>query len=161
MLTTCVMLGSIAVVEDTDILKLGEFSYRQFETMAVRKLDKWVNDTHVQFKWVSGKAIVSAKEVKIADHKPIVVEDENGWARVEAMVRLWMLENKQSLDVKLTTEYRKKVPATIELSDHDSIDKKKVTTVDFWLKCRPKLGWRSSSKSIGIKRNSMANASML
>ena len=87
-LTRRVMLGSVAVVEDTDILKLGEFSYRQFETMAIRKLDKWVNDTNIQFEWVSGKAIVFAKAVKIADHKPIVVEDENGWARVEAMVRL-------------------------------------------------------------------------
>lgn len=34
------MLGSTAVIEDSDFVHLGEFSFRQFETSAIRKLTK-------------------------------------------------------------------------------------------------------------------------
>jgi len=122
-LTRRVMLGPVAVVEDTDFPKLGEFSYRQFETMAIRKLDKWVNDPKIEFEWVSGKAVVSTKAVKVADHLPIVVEDETGWEKVEAAVRRWMLENKSNIIVKLTVEYKKKGQEVVELSDDDKSKK--------------------------------------
>ena len=77
---------------------------------------------------MSGKAVVSTKTVKIADHLPIVVEDENGWAKVEAAVKRWMLENKKNIIVKLTVEYKRKGGEVIELSDDDSVDRKKVQT---------------------------------
>jgi len=72
---------------------------------------------------VSGKAIVSTKAVKVADHLPIVVEDENGWEKVEAAVRRWMLENKSNIIVKLTAEYKKKGQEVVELSDDDESKK--------------------------------------
>ena len=57
----CCMLGSTPIMEDTDFVKLGEFSYRGFETTSIRKLDKAVAQAaKTGFEWDSGLATISA-----------------------------------------------------------------------------------------------------
>ena len=38
------MFGSVAVVEDTDFVCLGEFSFRQFHILTLRRVDKAAED---------------------------------------------------------------------------------------------------------------------
>lgn len=77
------MLGSMAIVEDSDFVRLGEFSFRQFETSAIRKLTKVSEETKITFEWMSGKAVISSKGTRVADSLSIEVDDESGWKKVE------------------------------------------------------------------------------
>jgi hypothetical protein len=70
-----VMLGDITVVGDTDFLKHKEFDYRQFETQAIRKLDKVVSDDKRGFEYVSGSALIGAKNVLVKRSVLITLED--------------------------------------------------------------------------------------
>ena len=60
-----VMLGDIMVIGDTDFLKHSEFDYRQFETQAIRKLDKAVSDDKHGFEYISGSPLIGAKNISI------------------------------------------------------------------------------------------------
>ena len=72
------MLSTEPIFDDTDFLKLGEFSYRTFTFETVRKLHKAAQEAKTEFEWESGQAIISFKGLSIKDHLKITVEDENG-----------------------------------------------------------------------------------
>jgi len=120
------MLGTMAVVEDSDFVRLGEFSFRQFETSAIRKLTKASEEAKVMFEWMSGKAVISSKSMRIADSLSIEVEDENCWRKVEKRVERWMLQSKKEIVVKLTILYKKTGGTNVESSDEDAPSGKKV-----------------------------------
>ena len=120
------MLGTKAVIEDSDFVRLGEFSFRQFETSAIRKLTNASEEAKTTFEWMSGKAVISSKSIRIADNLSIEVEDENGWRKVEKGVEHWMLQNKKEIIVKLTILYRKTGGTNAESSDDETIPNKKV-----------------------------------
>jgi hypothetical protein len=124
--TRCCILGSDPILEDTDFVKLGEFSYRQFETLAIRKLDKAALDAKVDFEWESGQAVISAKTIAMRDHLKFAVEDDSGWKKVEKGVERWMRENKKEIKVKLTAVYKKKRGNTAVCSEDEGGDSKMV-----------------------------------
>jgi hypothetical protein len=119
-------LGDLCVYEDTNYSCLGEFSYRQFETQSIRKVDKAALEANVEFEWMSGQAVISAKQIRVADNASIIVEDETGWKKVEKGVELAMMENKKSILVKLTVRYKKKGGTSTVISDDEDGDLKKV-----------------------------------
>jgi hypothetical protein len=125
-LMKCCMLGSKAVIEDTDFITLGEFSFRQFETLAIRKVDKATQDAKNQFEWKSGQAVISAKGVRICDQLSIAVEDESGWKKVEQGVTCWLRENKKLITVKLTVVYQNKGGTDSASLEEEEGDSKKV-----------------------------------
>ena len=120
------MLGTTAIVEDSDFVRLGEFSFRQFETSAIRKLTKASDEAKTTFEWMSGKAVISSKSMRIADSLSIEVEDENSWRKVEKGVERWMLQGKKEIVVKLTILYKKTGGTNVESSDEDAPSGKKV-----------------------------------
>ena len=120
------MLGSTAIVEDSDFVRLGEFSFRQFETSAIRKLTKASEGAKTTFEWMSGKAVISSKGTRVVDSLSIEVDDESGWKKVEKGVERWMLQNKKEINVKLTILYKKIGGTNAESSDDDSPSSKKV-----------------------------------
>ena len=120
------MLGTMAIVEDSDFVRLGEFSFRQFETSAIRKLTKVSEEAKTTFEWMSGKAMISSKSMRIADSMSIEVDNENGWRKVEKGVERWMLQSKKEIVVKLMILYRKTGGTTAESSDDESPSSKKV-----------------------------------
>ena len=121
-----VMLGDITVVGDTDFLKHKEFDYRQFENQAIRKLDKVVSDNKRSFEYISGSALIGAKNVPVKHSMLITLEDNFCWAKVERGIERWMLENKKEITVKLTILYKKTGESDSESSDDDRPPKKKV-----------------------------------
>jgi hypothetical protein len=125
-LHTSVMLDDIMVIGDTDFLKHKEFDYRQFETQVIRKLDKTVLDNKHSFEYVSGSALIGAKNVPGKQSMLITVEDNFGWAKVERGIERWMLENKKEITVKLAILYKKTGESDSESSDDDRPSKKKV-----------------------------------
>jgi len=120
------MLGSVAIVEDSDFVRLGEFSFQHFKTSTIRKLTKATAEGKTTFEWLSGKAVISSKSVRVSDSLSIEVEDENGWRKVEKGVERWMLQSKKEIVVKLTILYRKIGGMNAESSDDDSPSSKKV-----------------------------------
>ena len=120
------MLGTVAIVEDSDFVQLGEFSFRQFEISAIRKLTKASEEGKTTFEWMSGKAVISSKSMRIADSLSIEVEDENGWRKVEKGVERWMLQSKKEIVVKLTILYKKTGGTNVESSGEDAPSGKKV-----------------------------------
>ena len=121
-----VMLGDIMVIGDTDFLKHKEFDYRQFETQAIWKLDKAVSDNKHSFEYVSGSALIGAKNVPVKNSMLITLEDNFCWAKLERGIERWMLENKKEITVKLTILYKKTGESDSESSDDDRPSKKKV-----------------------------------
>ena len=121
-----VMLGDITVIGDTDFLKHKEFDYRQFETQAIRKLDKAVSDDKCGFEYESGSALIGTKNVPAKHSMLITLEDNFCWAKVERGIERWMLENKKEITVKLTILYKKTGESDSESSDDDRPSKKKV-----------------------------------
>jgi hypothetical protein len=122
---SCVM-GVIPIIQDSDFVVLGEFSYRQFEISAIRKLTKASEAANTTFEWVSGKAVISSKSCRICDSLSIEVEDESSWKKVEKGVERWMLQNKKEIMVKLMLVYSKVGGTTVESSEDESPTSKKV-----------------------------------
>ena len=120
------MLGSMAIVEDSDFVRLGEFSFRQFETSAIRKLTKASEEGKTTFEWLFDKAVISSKSVRVSDSLSIEVEDENSRRKVEKGVEHWMLQNKKEIIVKLMILYKRIGGTNAESSDDDSPSSKKV-----------------------------------
>ena len=60
-----VILSDIMVVGNTDFLKCKEFHNRQFETQAIRKLDKAVSDDKQGFEYISGSPLIGAKNISV------------------------------------------------------------------------------------------------
>jgi hypothetical protein len=107
-ISTCCMLNTTEFFLDSDIVKLGEFSYHAWNTKCIRKLAKAGEDGDFDTDWDSGRAVVSARGVIKAHHLSIVVEDENGWRKVEKFVEQFMKQGRQEILVKLTVTWRKK-----------------------------------------------------
>ena len=59
------ILSDIMVVGNTDFLKSKEFHNRQFETQAIRKLDKAVSDDKHGFEYISGSPLIGAKNISV------------------------------------------------------------------------------------------------
>jgi len=55
--------------------------------------------------FISGQAVISAKGVPIREHIKIVVEDENGWKKVEQGVEAWMHQKRVDIRVMLMHTY--------------------------------------------------------
>ena len=91
--TSC-MLNAHEFLADLDIVKLGEFSYQTWNTKCIRKLVKAGEDGDFDMVWVNGHAVISAKGEMKANHLSIIIEDENGWRKVEKFVERWMKEYK-------------------------------------------------------------------
>ena len=121
-----VMLGDITVIGDTDFLKHKEFDYRQFETQAIRKLDKAVSDDKRSFEYVSGSALIGAKNVPVKHSMLIALEDNFCWLKVERGIERWMLENKKEITVKLTILYKETGESDSESSDDNRLSQKKL-----------------------------------
>ena len=128
-----VLLGTVAVIEDTDFLKHDEFDFLQFQTQAIRKLDKAIPDASRTFELVSGSATITAKNVPARLHLVMVVEDGLGWIKVEKGIERWMLENKKEISVKLAMIYRKTGESDDDSSDDEKLSRKKVLLVEIWL----------------------------
>ena len=120
------MLGTTAIVEDSDFVRLGEFSFRQFETSAIQKLTKVSEEAKTTFEWMSGKALISSKGTRIVDSLSIEVDDESSWKKVEKGVERWMLQDKKEINVKLTILYKKTGERDAESSDDEARSNKKV-----------------------------------
>ena len=121
------VLGGMAVLEDTDFCKLGDFDYRYFNQQAIRKVDKAVQAANCEFEWVSEQAIITQQTTKVCDYLPITVEDESGWKKVELGVMRWMREKKKPITVKLMLTYKKKGETNPIDSEDDVIEMKKIS----------------------------------
>ena len=122
-------LGDLLVYEDTNYVLLGEFSYRQFDIQCVRKVDKAAQETNAEVEWVSGQAIISGNKIRVQDNHSIIVDNKEGWRKVEKGVELALKGGKSAIHVKLTVRYKKKKGTGIVISDDDGEDLKKVFTL--------------------------------
>ena len=93
-LSTSCILNAHEFLADSDIVKLEEFSYHTWNTKCIRKFAKAGEDGDFDTDWISGRAVISARGVTKANHLSIIIEDENGWRKVEKFVERWMKECK-------------------------------------------------------------------
>ena len=73
-----------------------------------QKACKGGGDGDFETDWDNRRAVVSARGVSKANHLSIIIEDENGWQKVERFVERWMKEYRREIVVKLTVTWRKK-----------------------------------------------------
>jgi hypothetical protein len=103
------MLGSVVIVGDTDLYKLGKFHFREFIHLTIKKVTKATEKAKFDFEWDSGIATLQTKGVSRANAMPIIVEDEEGWKKVERFIEKAMRDKKVEIVVRLTVNYQKKV----------------------------------------------------
>ena len=79
--------------------------------------------------FISGQPVISAKGVPVCEHIKIVVEDENGWKKVEQGVEAWMHQKRVDIRVNLTHTYSSIKGRVSETLDKEEDDLKKVRTI--------------------------------
>ena len=115
------MLGSISVGGDTDLYKLSEFNYHEFNHLMVKKVTQVIEKSKIDFEWKSGSAALTFKGMSKANAIPIEVQDEEGWKKVEKLVEKAMHDKKHEITVRLTVNYEKKAHVDGEdLDDEDA-----------------------------------------
>ena len=114
------MLGSVSVEGDTDLYKLSEFNYREFNHLMVKKVTQAIEKSKIDFEWKSGSAALTFKGMSKANAIPIEVQDEEGWKKVEKLVEKAMRDKKHEITVRLTVNYEKK--ARVDGEDLDDED---------------------------------------
>jgi hypothetical protein len=114
------MLGSVSVGGDTDLYKLSEFNYREFNHLMVKKVTRAIEKSKIDFEWKSGSAALTFKGMSKANAIPIEVQDEEGWKKVEKLVEKAMRDKKHEITVRLTVNYEKK--ARVDGEDLDDED---------------------------------------
>jgi len=102
------MLGTDEFNNDTELLKLGEWDWRQWNTQCIRKLHKAADEGGFDTEWITGHATIKARGVIKADMLGFDVEDDNGWKKVERFIELWMKAGKRDIFVNLTSTWKKK-----------------------------------------------------
>jgi hypothetical protein len=123
--TSC-MLNAHEFLADSDIVKLGEFIYQTWIIKCLRKLAKAGEDGDFETDWVNGRAVISARGVTKANYLSIIIEDKNGWRKVEKFVERWMKEYKREIVVKLIgTRRKKKGNVFIDEDDEQDVGKPK------------------------------------
>ena len=120
-----IMLGSIQVAGDSDIYKLGQFKYREFNVEAIKKVTKATSKAKIDFEYVSGIGALGAKGVARALELPLIIDDEEGWKKAESFVEKSMREKKKEIVVRLILKYVKKSIEDVSDSDEEKSDKSK------------------------------------
>jgi hypothetical protein len=118
----CLLLDVTSVMENADFIKLGEFRYREFQTISIRKVTKKADELGVRFEWDYGQAVISHRGIRLADVLKFDVEEDSDWRKVEKGIERWLQENKKDVKVKLTVCYK-----TVGETIHDTL--KKVNSV--------------------------------
>jgi hypothetical protein len=130
------MLNTHEFLADSDIVKLGEFIYQTWIIKCIRKLAKAGEDGDFETDWDNGRAVISARGVTKANHLSVVIEDENGWRKVEKFVEHWMKEFKREIVVKLTGTWRKKKGNIfVNEDDEQDVGRPKATVCNFDFVC--------------------------
>ena len=119
------MLESIQVAGDSDIYKLGEFKYWEFNVDAIKKVTKADSKAKIDFEYISGIAALGAKGVARALELPLIVDDEEGWKKAESFVEKSMCEKKKEIVVRLILKYAKQSIEDVSDSDEEKSDKSK------------------------------------
>ena len=101
----------------------------EFDVLGIRKLVKYSENHKLDTNFISGQAVISAKGVPIREHIKIVVEDENGWKKVEQGVEAWMHQKCVDIRVILTHTYSNIKGRVSETLDKEEDDLKKVRTI--------------------------------
>jgi 6-phosphofructokinase len=112
-------------MENADFIKLGEFRYREFQTISIRKVTKKTDELGVKFEWDHGQAIISHRGIRVADVLKFDVEEDSDWRKVEKGIERWLQENKKDVKVRLTVCYKtigRTIPDT--LNNGDGVTKK-------------------------------------
>ena len=124
-----ILLNKDPVLEDTDFLTFGQFNYREFNILGIRKLVKYAENHKLETNFISGQAVISAKGVPVREHIKIVVEDENGWKKVEQGVEVWMYQKRIDIRVVLTHTYSSIKGRVSETLNEEDDDLKTVRTI--------------------------------
>ena len=119
------MLESIQVAGDSDIYKLGEFKYWEFNVDAIKKVTKADSKAKIDFEYISRIAALGAKGVARALELPLIVDDEEGWKKAESFVEKSMCEKKKEIVVRLILKYAKQSIEDVSDSDEEKSDKSK------------------------------------
>lgn len=127
MVNKCCLLDKDSVWNDTDWVKLGEFSYREFSQQSIRKVMKVAEKDKKEVEWVSGTAAISSDKAKASETISIEVENNVGWEKVEQGVERWMREkNKGTVSIKLSVVYKAIKTSVSDSLENESAPVKKV-----------------------------------
>ena len=128
-MNTSVILSSTSVYVDSFLVQLGAFDFRKFFADNASRVTKSADKAKVGFQWDKGETTISAKGIAKNQWLHPEIEDEEGWANVEGMVKRWMKSPKTGdINVNMILHFKKTQLGTdgLEFEDEELTIGKKV-----------------------------------
>ena len=132
-LSWLLMLDGVEVDSDSELLILGQFNYRDFNSNAIKAMVKATTKSRVEFEYIKGSATLGAKGVSKVNERPLTVNDEEGWKKAENFVESFMREKKKDIALTLTLKYAKVCNDDDEQSEEENPVKNKRNKVHLCL----------------------------
>ena len=72
------LLDGVEVDSDSELLILGQFNYRDFNSNAIKTMTRATSKARVEFEYTKGSATLEAKGISRVSERPLIVNDEEG-----------------------------------------------------------------------------------
>jgi len=124
-LSWSLLLDGVEVDSDSELLVLGQFNYRGFNSNAIKTMTRATSKARVEFEYIKGSATLGAKGVSKVSERPLTINDEEGWKKAESFVESFMHEKKKDIMLTMTLKYAKVCNDDDEQSDAEIPEKNK------------------------------------
>ena len=94
-LSWSLLLDRVEIDSDSELLTLGQFNYRDFNSNAIKTMTRATAKARVEFEYVKGSATLGAKGVAKASERPLTINDEEGWKKAESFIERFMREKRR------------------------------------------------------------------
>jgi len=106
-LSWSLLLDGVEVDSDSELLILGQFNYRDFNSTAIKTMTRATAKARVEFEYLKGSATLGAKGVSKVSERPLTVNDEEGWKKAESFIESFMREKRKDIVLTLALKYAK------------------------------------------------------
>jgi hypothetical protein len=132
-LSWSLLLDRVEIDSDSELLILGQFNFREFNSNAIKTMTRATVKARVEFEFIKGSATLGAKGVSKVNERPLTINDEEGWTKAESFVESFMREKKKDIMLTMALKFAKVCDDGNEESDEEKTAKPKGNKVHLHL----------------------------
>jgi len=125
MLSWSLLLDSIEIDSDSELLVLGEFNYREFNANAIKTIARATAKVKAGYEYIKGSATLGAKGVMKVNERPLTINDEERWKKAENFIESFMREKRRDIVLSFAMRFAKVCNGDEEESEDEKSAKKK------------------------------------
>ena len=124
-LSWSLLLDSVEIDSDSELLILGEFNYREFNANAIKTMARATAKAKIEYEYIKGSAALGAKGVVKVNERPLTINDEDGWKKAESFIESFMREKRMDIILSFAMKFAKVCNDDNEESEDENRLKKK------------------------------------